>query len=321
MNVQTDNLLQTETDSMANAASISRRDFLFTLAGLPVLAALPFEVDARASATSRTPKLQHAVNQYIQTLRRQGRIPRNERTAWSIYDFTTQQKLVAINEDVPLQSASMMKPFIALAYFYRHQENPRRYPYDARIKYLMEQMIRKSSNTATNELINRISRATTVRKPKDVEHLLKRHAGGIFQQTSIVEYIPSNGRAYRNKSSAHDYSRFLYALWYNRLPYAPELKRHMGLHNDDRIRKGARAVSATTRVYDKTGSTARLCGNMGILVALGKDGKTYPYTFIGIIEKTRRTQSYGQWIRDRGNVLREVSSLVYLDMKKRHRLL
>ena len=35
----------------------------------------------------------------------------------------------------------------------------------------------------------------------------------------------------------------------------------------------------------KTGSTARVCGDMGILNVKGPDGKWYPYTVIGIIEK------------------------------------
>ena len=73
-------------------------------------------------------------------------------------------------------------------------------------------------------------------------------------------------------------------------------------------------------VYDKTGSTARLCGNMGIIEAMGKDGKHYPYTIVGIIEKRERTRHYGRWVATRGNVIRGVSSLVYEDLKRRHNL-
>jgi beta-lactamase class A len=60
---------------------------------------------------------------------------------------------------------------------------------------------------------------------------------------------------------------------------------------------------------------------MGILVARGRDGKTYPYAVIGIIECARKnTSSYSSWISRRADVIREVSNLVYLDMKKRHPL-
>jgi beta-lactamase class A len=302
----------------------SRRRFLRSLAGLSLAGCIGFLPDITTASDrsgQRYIALKDQVNNYVQAQRQLGRIPRDERTAWSVYDLSTNKILVAINADVPMQSASMVKPFIALAYFYRHQENPQLYPYDARIKFLMEKMIRNSNNAATNELIARSSRQSVAQKPRDIEYVLKRYVPSIFQQTTIVEYIPSNGRAYRNRSSAYDYSRFLYALWHNRLPYAQELKRHMALPNDDRIRTKARAVPASTRVYDKTGSTARLCGNMGIVLALGQNGQTYPYIFVGIIEKTHRAESYGQWISDRGNIIREVSSLVYQDMKLRYRLI
>ncbi|NIX01125.1 MAG: serine hydrolase, partial [Phycisphaerae bacterium] len=67
-------------------------------------------------------------NNHIQMMRRAGRVTPDEKTSWSIYDFTARKKLVAIREDVPHQGASMIKPFIAQAYFFRHQENRRRYP-------------------------------------------------------------------------------------------------------------------------------------------------------------------------------------------------
>jgi beta-lactamase class A len=59
---------------------------------------------------------------------------------------------------------------------------------------------------------------------------------------------------------------------------------------------------------------------MGIVEAPGRRGGTYPYTFIGIIEKPSRAKNYGSWITRRSNAIRAVSNLVYLEMKERHRL-
>jgi beta-lactamase class A len=263
--------------------------------------------------------LEHQVNSYVQRQRRTGRIPTDETTAWSIYDFTTGRKLVSINESRPFQAASMIKPFVAQAYFFRHQTNKRRYPYDRQIRLKMQAMIRDSNNQATNFFINRVGANRPVNeRPREVERVLKRHAGGIFQHTSIVEYIPSSGRTYRNKASAHDYSRFLYAMHNNRLPYVSEIKRYMGMSNRNRIQDAA--ISQSCRVYHKTGTTAHLCGDMGILVAKDCNGKLYPYTFIGIIQKDGRAPNYGGWMRDRGNVIREVSALVYDFMRRRYNL-
>lgn len=309
--------------AVAGDLNPSRRDFLRGMGALSLAGFLGFDpLDAGAAAQAPgAAHLQREVNRYVRGLRRAGLVAHDERTAWSVYDFTAGTKLVAINEDRALQGASMIKPFIAQAYFYRHRENRRRYPYDARIKRLMTKMIRYSSNSATNELIDRISRKSARQKPKDVELLLKRNGRGIFRQTRIVEYIPKNGRSYRNRASAHDYSRFLYALWTNRLPSAEELRRFMRLPNKDRIVTQTGDIPPQTQVYDKTGSTARLCGNMGIVAALGRDNGIYPYTFIGIIEKSRRAKNYPQWIKRRGDVIRAVSSLVYRDMKTRHPLI
>jgi beta-lactamase class A len=79
-------------------------------------------------------------------------------------------------------------------------------------------------------------------------------------------------------------------------------------------------IPGSTIVYDKTGTTARLCGNMGIVEARGRDGKTYPYTFIAIIEKSSRARGFSRWIRARGDVMREVSAMTYAYMKGRYPL-
>lgn len=289
-----------------------RRNFLVGMAGASTAAILGITPQVSAAAAGST---QNKVNSYIRGLRRKGVIESDERTAWSVYDFDTGKKVVSINEEKSLQSASMIKPFVIQAYFYKHSENPSRYPLDSKTLDIMEAMIRYSSNRATNYLIRRVSK-----KPQGVERILKRYAGSIFQSTSIVETIPKNGRSYLNKASARDYSRFLYAMWNNKLPNSGQLRELMGIPNKDRIFHGTSEIPAQTRVYDKTGSTARLCGNMGILEPLGRNGKRYPYTFIGIIEKSHRTKHYSRWVASRGNVIREVSDIVYRDMKSIHRL-
>lgn len=245
------------------------------------------------------------MNAHIADLRRKRVLSPEEITAWSVYDFVTRRKLVSINEDRPMQAASMIKPFVVLAFFYEASKKRSRLAYTASVRRTAEAMIRDSNNAATNRLMARLG------GPAAVQRILKQNAPGIFRQTRIVEHIPPGGRSYRNLASAHDYSRFLYALWHNRIPGAKEIKRLMKLPNKDRIYTGARRVPTGTKVYDKTGSTARLCGNMGILVPRGRGGREYPYTFIGIIQKGRRARNYSHWVASRGDVIRGVSDLVY----------
>jgi len=295
----------------------TRRQFLEVLASCS--AGLLMGAPSFAEAGSRY-GLQWEVNDLVERMRRQGIIQPGEKTSWSVFDFTANQKLVAINEDAPRQAASMIKPFVAQAYFFKLSESRGRMRYTGDVRETMERMIRRSSNQATNQIMSMVSRHEGNRGPSDVERVLKREAPEIFRDTRIVENIPANGRTYRNQASAHDYDRFLYALWKNRLPHAFEIKDLMSLPNRDRISDGVSAMPDYVKVYDKTGSTASLCGDMGIVEARGRNGRVYPYTFVGIIERPRRAKNYGAWISRRSNAIRQVSNLVYLHMKERHGL-
>jgi beta-lactamase class A len=298
----------------------ARRRFLAGLtagAGLGLLAATPLAALARDAGEE---DLETRVNEYVRGLRRRGTIPDDERTSWSVYDFTGREKLVSINEDVPRQAASMIKPFVAQAFFYLVRDSGGRFRYTHRDRRRMEAMIRRSSNSATNRLIARIGRHLGGSGPAEIETILKRNAPGIFRQTRVVETIPPGGRTYRNRASAHDYSRFLYATWHESLPYSAEIKDLMSLPNNDRIYHGVPSIPAPAAVYDKTGTTARLCGNMGIIEVPGRNGRSYPYTLIGIIEKDTRARNLTHWTASRGRVIRNVSAMVYGEMKRRYRL-
>lgn len=258
------------------------------------------------------------IEQYIQHLRSSGHIAANEQTAWLVYDFTTRQYLAAINVNYPYQSASMVKPLIALAFFHRVYEG--KLDYTPHRRQLMEAMIQQSSNEATNYFMRLLAPGGRATGALEAERILKIKHPGMFNNTRIVELIPSDGRTYRNKSSALDYHRFLHALWYDQLPYANELKRVMNLPKRNRIHFGARSVAPETWVIDKTGTTSRLCGDMGILIAQGRDGRRYPYTFVGIIQRATPAPNYLAWQKGRGDVIREVSSLAYQDLQQIHNL-
>ena len=267
-------------------------------------------VAAPPAQAPRMPDLEAAVERYIKGVRHSGQIARDERTAWSVYDFTTGEKLVTINEDMQFQAASLIKPFVAAAFFQWVADG--RLVYGPKSRRHMERMIQHSSNRSTNWVMRQVG------GPRSVQRILKRRFGGIFRETHIVEYIPRNGRTYRNKASAHDYSRFLYALWKDNIPGAAEIRRLMALPGPDRLTTGVAGIPPGTEVFNKTGSTARLCGDMGILTVVGRDGRRYPYTLIGIIEKQRRAKNYTTWIRSRSDVIRNVSQIVLEGIARHH---
>jgi len=301
-----------------NLSFPTRREFLTAVASCS--GALVLGLPSLVRAGGRQPSLQRQVSELVKGMRLRGLIRPEEKTSWSIYDLTSRKKLVAINKDVPRQAASMIKPFVAQAYFYKLKDARGKLHYTGEVRKTMEDMIRHSNNRATNRIMAIVSRHERNRGPKDIERILKKKAPGVFRETRIVESIPPDGRTYRNLASAYDYSRFLYALWHNHMPFTGELREIMALPNQDRICHGVSSIPDDVRIYDKTGSTARLCGNMGIVEAPGRWGGYYPYIFVGIIERPSRAKHYGSWITQRSDAIRAVSELVYQDMKQRYQL-
>lgn len=257
--------------------------------------------------------LGHQIERYIKSLRADGKIRRSERTAWVVYDLTTETKLASINEDARLQAASMIKPYLALAFFHRVKAG--KLVYGAKSRRNMELMIQKSDNDSTNWVMAQTG------GPAATARLLEANYPDLCRRMHLVEYIPKGGRTYRNLGSAADYARFLIRLWKRDLPHAEEMLRLMALPGIDRLYTRARRVPEGTQVFNKTGSTAMCCGDMGILVAEGPDGRDYPYLLVGIIEsRVRNGATYTRWISSRANVIREVSNLTYLAIKERHDL-
>ncbi len=255
--------------------------------------------------------LETEIEAYISNQRNGNKLASDERTAWYVYDINSGEEVVSINKDLPLQSASMVKPLVALAYF--HKLGKAAYTKEAKGK--LEQMIQRSNNSATNWFIEQVG------GPAEVDAILHQHYGNIFKNTKIVEKIPAGGRTYQNKSSAADYGRFLQALFNNQLPYSKELKRAMALPGRDRLYFGANKVPTETLVYNKTGSTAMLCGDMGILVAKGNDAKRYPYIIVGMVEKGSQAHPYMSWLHKRSDIIRGVSNLTYEHLKEKHDLI
>jgi beta-lactamase class A len=269
-------------------------------------------VKKTAPAASCATDFEKNIECYIKNLRRSGRISGDEKTGWMVYDLENDTSLANINGGVLFQAASMIKPFVALAFF--HQVKQGTLPYGPKSRRMVEAMIQRSCNSATNWVMRQAG------GPARCEQILRQEYGAIFKNTVIREYIPAGGRTYKNSALPEDYIRFLRALWNKQLPYDKELKRVMALPGRDRIYYGT-PIPQGTLVYNKTGTTAYVCGDMGILAPKTEQGKRHPYAIVGIIERSSRPADYSRWMLTRGNVIREVSTLVYEEIKKQHRLM
>lgn len=250
--------------------------------------------------------LEKRIENYIKRLRMRGILSLDESISCSVYDLTSERNVVAIDEDLPRMSASMVKPLVALAYF--HEVGEGRLAYNWKDRENLRSMIVDSSNIATNRIFDRIG------GPEKVQEILQGNYGNILQQTKIVEDIPVDGRTYKNIASAQDYSEFLLSLWNNKLPYSNDLKSLLRANKISYF-TGGRVFPKYGPVLNKTGTTARLIGEMAIIVAKDRLGKQFPYILVSIIENEKRTN----W-SSKKSILRGISNITYFDMKRTHNL-
>ncbi len=251
--------------------------------------------------------LKDEINDLITQLRAAGSLSSVERTAWVVYDLLADETLAAINADIPLQTASMVKPYVAVAFF--HLVNRGKLVYGEESTAMVERMIQHSDNDATNWVMGKVG------GPEAVQAILDKHYKSICKNVSIVEYIPAGGCTYKNRASGNDHMRLLRALWNDGVPYSSEIRRVMNLPGSDRLYTYVPQIPAGTEVYNKTGTTSMCCGDMGILVARKKDDTRVPYILVGVIERSSRTSQYTAWSRSRANVIRRVSGLTYTYMQ------
>ena len=186
--------------------------------------------------------LEADIDRYIKGLRFRGVLANTDRTSFVVYDVTKQKKVVSINEDQTMMAASLIKNFIMLAYF--HEVKYKRLEHTNENRGKLRLMIQRSANTSTNHFIRLLG------GPRGVERILKWNYP-FFEKTRIVEYIPADGRTYRNMTSARDLNKFYNQLWLGNLPYSNKMKYYLGLPNGDRIHDKT-CIPSNVRVYHKT---------------------------------------------------------------------
>ncbi len=251
--------------------------------------------------------LEADIDRYIKGLRFRGVLANTDKTSFVVYDVTKQKKVVSINEDQTMMAASLIKNFIMLAYF--HEVKYKRLEHTNANRLKLRQMIQRSANTSTNYFIRLLG------GPSGVERILKWNYP-FFEKTRIVEYIPTNGRTYRNMTSARDLNKFYNQLWLGNLPYSNKMKYYLGLPNGDRMHDKT-CIPSNVRVYHKTGTVYGLVGDSGILAIIDSQGKQRAYVFTGLIEdqtKTNnrnRSEAFWSWVGRRSDTLRRVSEAVY----------
>ncbi len=267
-------------------------------------------VPEAAAVPATTAGLNGDLQSFLRTQQARGRLGKNDSTALVAYDLTSNTYLASHNAQRSFQAASMIKPFVALAFF--HQVDKGKLKYTEKHRQMMVRMIQHSDNEATNWFMRQVG------GPARCQALLKQAYGPLVRRVNICEYIPPGGKTYRNSAQPTDYIAYLKALWQHQLPHSEEMLRVMALPGRDRIYWGTQLPKGT-RVYNKTGTTAHLCGDMGIIVPPGK--RQAPYIIVGIVQRPSKPKDFKHWMVSGGNVIRDFSTLVYREMQDRYNFL
>ncbi|MBI2558455.1 serine hydrolase [Candidatus Woesearchaeota archaeon] len=280
--------------------------------------------------------LEEKIVRHVADLKKSGKIAYDENVGFLVYDFKANERLVSLYTDAQMQAASMIKPYVALAYLHTVAQEKNIDPF---IMGHLRKMLQESDNVSTNFIMDKVE-VDGIKGPEAIQSILLNNYKDTLKQASIIDYIPltpkekesakeqgltvSEGESYySNLSSVNDYQGFLDALWHNHLPHSDKLKELMSEARWNRVLSRILGKPKKTILYNKTGTTARVCGDISIVEARDKDDNIYPYSLIAIIEKKNRVngeEAYHKWARSRADVIRELSVLAHGYMKLRYNL-
>ena len=267
-----------------------------------------------APETHYTPKtLEHMLDSAVISSSMHGNIPADETLGLEIFDLDSNKVLYEYNAGLSLQSASMVKIPIALAFFDRVSK--RKLDYTLKRKMFLDSMVFYSDNYCSNYFMR------LMRGPHAVQKILRNNYPKIFDKLEIRDYLPvkkTDKSPYGNKATIHEYVRLLQEIYRDNLPHSQEIKRLMAGTRWNRIMTPA--FPKEVYLYNKTGTTARTCGDIGIVAARDIYNIEHAYIFAYVIERnsfgTVRRRKFSEkecdaWAMNRGNVMRVISEMTY----------
>ena len=250
----------------------------------------------------------------------------NDKLSIIVEDLENGKIVVSILPDKSLKSASTIK--LPILHAYMIQRSKGKLIENSNHKELIEKMIRFSSNSSTNTVIELLGGLAKIQK------ILEKTK--IYKQIRLVEYIPENGRAYRNTISVADLNRIFRQLWFQSVigpKYSGEQNRQVSIEMlnllklpghpwlKDRIRAGTcYSINKTVKLWDKTGFVKGSNGNAGI-VEINTPFGSKAYSLVLFIERKDFHSITGDsriWFEQASMHMRRISEMTYAYFSKRN---
>ena len=166
--------------------------------------------------------LEAGIMNYMKEIYGLKRLNINDKLSIIVEDLENGKIVDSIHPDKRLKSASTIKVPILHAYMIQRSEG--KLIENSNHKELIEKMIRFSSNSSTNIVIELLG------GPEKIQQILEQTK--IYKQIRLIEHIPENGRAYRNTISVTDLNRIFKELWFQRIigsKYSGEQNRQVSI--------------------------------------------------------------------------------------------
>ncbi len=263
--------------------------------------------------------LEAGILSYMEDLYRSGRLQRQDILSMVVQDLSSGKLLVSIRPRRRVKSASLIKLPILHAYLLASEKGM--LEHSEIIQQHLVKMIRFSSNESTNWILEKLG------GPSQVQKLLDQSS--MYHELKLVEYIPEDGKTYRNKVSSADLNQILVRTWFHqslgmksnkeqnrqaskRMLYLMSLPGYKWIQ--DRIKDGTCfSRRKSVRVWDKTGFVKGINGDAGIVEFNTPNGRR-AYTIVLIMERENYLSIPGDantWSARVAMVLRRISEMSY----------
>jgi beta-lactamase class A len=232
---------------------------------------------------------------------------RRRHLAVALVDVTDPKKprVAAVNGDTMMYAASLPKIAVLLGAFEKIAQG--KMEYTPEVKQLMEQMIQRSNNRSTTEMMHRTGKKYIARVLLSPRYRLydPRHNGGLwvgkdYAKSGLWKRDPLHNLSHG--ATAIQVARFYYLLYTDNLvtpDWCKEMRDVMsGAHIDHKFVKALRHISPRMTLYRKSGSWRTYHSDSALV---SRNGKTY------IAVALSNSPEGGQWM---GKIITKFDEIV-----------
>lgn len=252
-----------------------------------------------------------SLNRYLVALRRCGWLRSYDRPRVLVYDHRNHQ-LVGIQHRAKTSAASLIKPFVMFAVYYRaRRRGIRAVAFPSRVQRQIDRMMRVSSNRDTNRLIRYLGNGSPARGMAYINRLIRRFG---MRNTRVVELIPAGGRTYRNYTTAWDMNMLFHHIYRRNVlsrSYTRKVMRVMLASRDNRGRTYYLKAKYGAQAATKTGYTKCTNGVAGIFFNRGVRGLSI-YNYVAILTRPLlKDANEWRWRKISSAVIKRISEITY----------